>query len=129
MPEPGDKRPCNYPGCRATMVLRRKSGDPGATIPGRVEPGMIYPRAQRLDVWVCEFNPREHVEVRTWGARPVKPCAFKDCKGPMVHSDKGRMLVPENIEKEPGRPYATIQYQAGWVCLEDAEHFEPGEKP
>ena len=70
------------------------------------------------------MNPRRHLEVPTWGTRPVKDCSVQGCSGVMVHSDKGRIHVPDDLRKLPGQPYPTLRFDAGWVCMENESHFE-----
>jgi hypothetical protein len=108
------------------MVLESRRVAP---IPREVPAGAPFRDADRLEVWICEMNPKRHVEVRTWGLRPVKDCSVDGCNGVMVHSDKARMTAPDDISKQPGKPYALVKYEAGWVCLDNRGHFEPGRKP
>lgn len=120
MPEIRDKRQCSYPGCPAKQVLREKHS-PEPPIPNRVQAGQPFPPTQKLHVWVCEMNPL-HVEVRTWGMRPTKKCP--KCGGTMVHSDTWKMHVPDDISRQPGKPYAMLTEIPGFVCLENPDHFE-----
>jgi hypothetical protein len=95
-----------------------------SSAPQAVAAGAPLPTTDRLHVWFCEMNPRRHVEVRTWGPRPVKDCSVLGCAGVMVHADRGRIHAPEDLRKLPGRLYAKLKYEAGWVCLENESHFE-----
>lgn len=100
-----------------------------SSAPKRASAGAPFPTTDRLEVWFCEMNPRRHVEVRTWGLRPVKDCSVAGCKGVMIHSDKGRLNLPLIGEKPAGAPYNMMRFEPGWVCMEDESHFEPGERP
>lgn len=128
MPEKGDKQACTYQGCAAQMVLK-ECRMAGSSLPQEVTAGAPFPASDRLEVWFCQMNPRRHVEVRTWGTRPIKDCSVAGCKGVMVHSLKGRIKVPEDPQKVPGQRYPMLKFEAGWVCMENESHFEPAAGP
>jgi len=119
----GDKQDCTCSGCRAQMVLK-ECRMASSSLPKAVAAGAPFPTTDRLEVWFCEMNPKRHVEVRTWGVRPVKDCSAAGCHGVMVHSEKGRIKVPEDLRKLPGQPYPMLKFEAGWVCMENETHFE-----
>ena len=129
MAEIGDRRRCSFVPCKGEMELKRKHFAPGAVIPERVEPGEAFPDKTRRRAWQCSLEPKRHVEVEGWGIRPVKDCTVKGCGGVMVHSDKARTSAPDSIRRQPTRDYARAIYEAGYICLEDAEHFEPSATP
>lgn len=84
---------------------------------------------RHLSVWICDFNPRQHVEVFTWGPRPMKDCTAEGCSGVMVHAEKGRKITPDGAPWKMGAS-ERLQYEAGWICIEHPdEHFEFGERP
>ena len=123
MPELGDEQDCTYPGCKGKMVLKegRMAAASARQAPSA---GAPFPTTKHLHVWFCELNPWRHVEVPSWGMRPVKDCSMARCAGVMIHSDKGRIQVPEDLRKRPGKPYPALEYEAGWVCIENDSHFE-----
>lgn len=127
MPDVGDKRQCTAPRCPGKQVLIAK---PTPT-PKKADAGEPFLVGRRhLSVWICDFNPRRHVEVFTWGPRPTKDCTAEGCSGVMVHADKGREITPEGAPRKMGGSFERLRYEAGWICIEHPdEHFALGEKP
>jgi hypothetical protein len=86
------------------------------------KPGEHREEPQGLWAWHCTVEPRRHVEVAHWGVRPLKGCTVKGCKGIMVHWGRVRALAPDPIR---GPRASRVVYRSGYVCIEDAAHFEP----
>jgi hypothetical protein len=118
-----DKQRCNYPGCSAQAVLKEMIPDP-LGLPRMVSAGSQFPQPQRLRAWVCEMNPKRHVEVVGWGFRPTKACSVPGCDGVMIHSDKARVTAPDDIRKLPGKPYSRVFQHAGYLCMKNESHVE-----
>lgn len=118
----GSKRKCEWPGCPAEMTLKAKRPAIGRSYPQQVEHGTAIPETKRLLAWICGLNPRRHVLVEGWGMRPTRDCTEKDCGGVMVHADKGRAIVPEDLTRYGG-VYPRLGWEPGFVCLENETHF------
>jgi hypothetical protein len=128
MPDVGDKQRCTTVGCRGEMVLRERR-PAASSIPHQIGSGQPFPTTDRLRIWMCELDPK-HVEVVGWGMRPIKDCSVAGCKGVMVHTTKGRSRLEGDVRRErPGQPYAMLQWEPGWLCLENEKHFESAVKP
>ncbi len=128
MAEVGDKQRCTTIGCRGEMILRERR-PAASSIPQQIGSGQPFPTTGRLKVWMCDTNPL-HVEVLGWGMRPVKVCSVKGCNGAMVHTTKGRSKIEgEMLRDRPGQSYAMLEWEPGWVCLENETHFEPAARP
>src|SRR4051794_37682152 len=111
MADVGDKRQCTVARCPGTQVLMAK---PTPT-PKKVDAAEPFVVGRRhLNVWICDFNPRRHIEVFNWGPRPTKDCAIEGCGGVMVHADKGREIMPKGAPRTMGGSYETLLYEAGW---------------
>jgi len=87
-----EKRRCKFPGCPAEAVLKELITDPNAR-PERVEAGEEIPQRLRLRAWVCQLNPRRHIEVVGWGRRPMKECSVQGCDGVMIHTARARLIA------------------------------------
>jgi hypothetical protein len=123
MAEVEDRRPCSFHRCHGEMTLKKHHavGPP----PRRMEPGQKTREPQWLRAWECTSDPRRHVEVVNWGVRPLKTCTVKGCTGVMVHWGRVRALTPDNLRRRNGNAAFKIVYLSGYVCIEDAEHFDP----
>ncbi len=120
-----DQQDCAFPGCPAQAVLRETIPDPNA-LPRAVGPGDEFPHRPRLTAWICEMNPKRHVEVLGWGFRPIKDCTILGCDGVMIHTDKARHTAPDDLRKLPGKPYAKLSHHAGYLCMKNESHIEIG---
>jgi hypothetical protein len=119
-----ERRPCSFRQCRGQMLLK-KHQPPAAPSSSTGKNGKKGHEAQWLRAWECTSEPRRHVEVVNWGVRPLKACTHKGCKGIMVHWGRVRALTPDNLRRRTGQPAFKIVYLSGYVCIEDAEHFDP----
>jgi hypothetical protein len=81
--------------------------------------------AQGLSAWHCTIEPKRHVEVVNLGIRPLRDCTTKGCTGVMVHWGRVRTVVQESIFRRKRSAEPRIVYRSGYVCVENAEHFEP----
>ena len=83
---------------------------------------------QGLSAWHCTIEPKRHVEVANLGIRPLRDCTAKGCTGVMVHWGRVRTVAKESAKesmfsrKRNAEP--RIIYKSGYVCVENAEHFE-----
>jgi hypothetical protein len=118
-----DRRPCSFRQCHGEMMLKKHQ--PGGAPPARRPDAKKTREPQWLRAWECTSDPRRHVEVVNWGVRPLKACTVKGCKGVMVHWGRVRALAPDNIRRRNGNAAFKIVYLSGYVCIEDAEHFDP----
>jgi hypothetical protein len=83
---------------------------------------------QGLWAWHCTLEPRRHVEVAHWGVRPLKGCTVKGCRGIMVHWGRVRTLAPDPLRNRKDQHAKKVVYRSGYVCIENAAHFEPDVK-
>jgi hypothetical protein len=90
--------------------------------------GQKKPEAQGLSAWHCTIDPKRHVEVPNLGLRPVKDCTVKSCTGVMVHWGRVRALAPDHLRSRNGQQAWRVVYRSGYVCVENAEHFDPDSK-
>jgi hypothetical protein len=118
-----EKQDCPFPGCPAKAVLTEMIPDPNG-LPRMVEKGDEFPRRARLRAWVCEMNPKRHVEVLGWGPRRVKDCTAPGCDGVMIHTERASFTAPDDLRKLPGKPYARLSQHAGYLCMTDESHVE-----
>jgi hypothetical protein len=121
------RRPCSFRQCHGEMLLKKHQ--PAGPPPARKRDADTKPHeAQWLRAWECTSDPRRHVEVVNWGVRPLKACTVKGCKGIMVHWGRVRALAPDNLRRRNGQTAFKIVYRSGYVCIEDAEHFDPDDR-
>lgn len=80
--------------------------------------------AQGLSAWHCTVEPKRHVEVANLGIRPLRDCTAKGCTGVMVHWGRVRTVVKEGLFRRKRNEEPRIIYKSGYVCVENAEHFE-----
>lgn len=118
-----EKQRCKYPGCRAEAVLRELIPDPNAR-PVRVQAGEEIPRRSRLRAWVCQMNPKRHIEVIGWGFRPTKDCSVAGCDGVMIHTARARFSAPEGSEVPVRKTYPRLEQHGGFLCMTDESHVE-----
>jgi hypothetical protein len=90
-----------------------------------LQPGEQREEPQGLWAWHCTLEPRRHVEVAHWGVRPLKGCTVKGCNGIMVHWGRVRTLAPDPMR---GQQATRVMYRSGYVCIENAAHFDPDPK-
>jgi hypothetical protein len=117
------KQHCEFPGCPAQARLTELIPDPNA-LPRMVKAGDEFPKRTHLKAWVCEMNPKRHVQVIGWGFRLLKDCTVPGCDGVMIHTDKARITAPDDLRKLPSKPYARLIEQAGFLCMKDKSHVE-----
>ena len=117
-----DRHPCPFRPCRGEMTEHHA--------PARHEPKPDEKNEppQGLWAWHCTLEPRRHVEVAHWGVRPLKGCTVKGCTGVMVHWGRVRTLAPDPIRGRKDAPAKKVVYRSGYVCIENAAHFEPDPK-
>jgi hypothetical protein len=104
-------------------VLQDFIPDPNA-LPKMVEPGGEFPSRPRLRGWVCEMNPRRHVEVIGWQLRPVKDCSVPGCDGVMIHTSRARYNSPATTPRLPSKTYQRVGAIAGFLCMKNEGHVE-----
>jgi hypothetical protein len=120
---PKDRRPCEFPGCAAHAVLRELIPDPNS-LPRMVNPGDEYPQPARLRAWVCEMNPKRHIQVIGWGFRPTKDCIVAGCDGVMIHTDRARYSAPEDLRRPLRGQWAKLEQHAGFLCMKNETQVE-----
>lgn len=118
-----DKQRCEFPGCPAQAALRELIPDPNA-LPRMVKAGDDFPKRARLRAWVCEMNPKQHIQVIGWGFRPTKDCIVAGCDGVMIHTDRARYSAPEDLRRPLGGQWAKLGQHPGFLCMKDEMHVE-----
>ncbi len=120
MAELDNRHPCPFRPCQGEMTLTPH--DQVVTESGRRRK---TEKAQWLSAWHCTVEPQRHVEVGKLGVRPLKNCTVKGCAGMMVHWGRVRTVTPENPERQRLSSKPQVVYRSGYVCIENAEHFDP----
>jgi hypothetical protein len=123
MPELGDEQDCTYPG------LQRENGPQGASHGGCVG-------AAGTVRW-CTI-PNDQTPPRL----VLRAESLPACRGSVVGDAAGQGLFDGKMRgrddplgqgpaftcqrisgKRPGKPYPTLEYEAGWVCIENDAAF------
>ena len=120
---PKDKHRCEFPGCPAQADLSELIPDPDA-VPRMVSPGDEFPKRPKLRAWVCEMNPKRHIQVIGWGFRPTKDCIVAGCDGVMIHTHGARYSAPEDLRRALGGQWAKLGQHSGFLCMKDETHAE-----
>jgi len=101
-----------------TLVAR----DPALAPVDRRKRGKKPDVPQGLSAWHCTIEPKRHVEVSNLGIRPLKDCAVPGCGGVMIHWGRVRAVSSLNGHRKEA---PKIVYRSGYVCVDNAEHFQP----
>ena len=121
MPQVLDRHPCSFRPCRGEMTLVAREH---ALAPvERRKRGKKPDVPQGLSAWHCTIEPKRHVEVSNLGIRPLKDCTVPGCGGVMIHWGRVRAVSSLNGGRRKEAP--KIVYRSGYVCVDDAEHFQP----